>query len=62
MKSKTRKIIVNNEEYRWSVSGIDWDMDWPCVKIWKNKKEICHKEVREKAITPKIIEQLIMAL
>lgn len=69
MKSKTRKIIVNGEEYRWMVGNFNCDGDYSSqVKIWKNKELLYDKLniddelTNVDAITPKIIEQLIMAL
>jgi len=34
MKSKIRKIVVNNKIYVWSVSEIEWDL--VCLKVWAN--------------------------
>jgi hypothetical protein len=52
MKKKVRSIIVNEKEYKWSMSRPNCDGDGGSVfQIWDGKKLI-HRKVVHRVITP----------
>jgi hypothetical protein len=58
-----RKIIIENEEYLWSVDSYDCDGDGGYkFKIWKDKKLIYQQIIHNTIITPKIVDKKIREL
>ena len=59
MKNKLRTIIVNDKEYKWSVSNYNCDGDGGSIlKIWFNKILI-YENLIYKSIKPSDIANLI---
>jgi len=56
--SKARKIVVNEQEFAWSVGTPN---DVKELKIWKNKQIVCRTAITaEQEITPSLVKKIIM--
>jgi hypothetical protein len=64
MKKKYRNIVVNDILYAWNyVPNPDKYEGGGTLKLWKNRKEIYHKDVDcDVTVTPKYVAELITAI
>ena len=60
--SKARKIVVEEQEFAWSIGKTMYQGDnIPEVRIWKDKQIVLRKGITEEnEITPSLVKKIIM--